>query len=123
MAVPYVTYAAAIQSGVGLGNSASFTFTVSITNAWEIRVPVQVFFPTNVSAGPQISVYRSTDGGVHFDTVAMQPVGIARQSGGNQQVSLKLENGMYACQVLVGGGSTATWTVIVNTQEILTAVA
>ena len=79
-------------------------------------------FPTNVSAGPQINVYRSMDGGVNFDSVPLQPVGLPRQSGGSARVSIKMETGMYAIQFLVGGGSTATWTCQVLTQEITTAV-
>ncbi len=98
------------------------TFTVNITQAWQVKVPINVLFPTNVSAGPQFNVYRSMDGGVAFDTVPLQPYGLPRQSGGNQRASIKMETGQYAVQVLVGGGSTATWTVQVLTQEITTAV-
>jgi hypothetical protein len=85
--------------------------------------PIQVRFPTNVSAGPQISVYRSLDGGLTFDTVAIQPLGINRQSGGVATISLKLETGQYAVQVLSGGGSSATWTIAVLTQQTLTSIS
>jgi hypothetical protein len=122
VAIPVETWASTIQAGVGIGNSGSFTFTVNITQAWQIKVPVIIRFPTNVSAGPQINVYRSMDGGTTYDTVPLQPLGLPRQSGGNQQTSIKLETGQYAIQVLVGGGSSATWTVQVNTQEITTAI-
>lgn len=122
VATPVETWAATIQAGVGIGQSASFTFTVNITQAWEIRIPINILFPTNVSAGPQINAYRSTDGGVTFDTVPLQPLGFPRQSGGNERVTLRLETGQYAVQVLSGGGSSATWTVQVNTQEIITAI-
>jgi hypothetical protein len=121
-ATPVETWTATIQAGVGIGQSSSFTFTVNITQAWQIKIPIIVRFPTNVSAGPQIFAYRSMDGGVSFDTQPLQPLGILRQSGGNQQVSLRLETGQYAIQVLSGGGSVATWTVQVNTQEVTTAI-
>jgi hypothetical protein len=122
VATPVETWAATIQAGIGIGQSASFTFTVNITQAWQIKIPVLIPFPTNVSAGPQIFAYRSMDGGNTFDTVPLQPMGLPRQSGGSAQVSLPLDTGMYAVQVLSGGGSSATWTVQVNTQEITTAI-
>lgn len=122
VSTPVETWAATIQAGIGIGNSGAFTFTINITQAWEIRVPVQIFFPTNVSAGPQVNAYRSVDGGVTFDTVPLQPMGLPRQSGGNARCTLRLETGQYAVQVLIGGGSTATWTVVVGTQELITAI-
>lgn len=122
IAIPVETWAATITSGVGIGNSSSFTFTVNITQAWEVRIPVQVFFPTNVSAGPQINAFRSTDGGVTFDTVPLQPLGLPRQSGTSNRITLRLETGQYAVQVFSGGGSTATWTIVVNTSELITAI-
>lgn len=125
IANPIKTWAATIQAGVGIGNSGSFTFTINLTQAWQVAVPVIVRPPANVSAGPQINVYRSQDGGNSFDTVPIQPLGLVRMNSSQaafQQASLKLETGQYAIQVLVGGGSTATWTVQVLTQEYLTAI-
>lgn len=122
VATPVLTWVATISAGIGIGQSSNFTFTVHITQAWQTILPVIVRFPTNVSAGPQISVYRSADGGVTFDSVALQPFGFARQSGGFQQGSVKLETGQYCIQVLSGGGSAATWTVQVLTQQVLTGI-
>lgn len=122
VANPVETWAATLNAGVAVGNSGSMTFTVHLTQGWAIRIPINVLFPTNVSAGPQANVYRSTDGGANFDTVPLAPVGLPRQSGTSAKFSLKLETGQYAVQVMVGGGSTATWTVQVLTQEITTAI-
>jgi hypothetical protein len=122
VATPVLTLAATLNAGIGIGQSSNFTFTVHITQAWQVIVPVKVLFPTNVSAGPQISVYRSTDGGGTFDTIPLQPMGYARQSGGSAQGSIKLETGQYAVSVLSGGGSAATWTIQVLTQQIMTGV-
>lgn len=124
-AIPIITWASTIQAGVAVGQSGSFTFTVNLTQAWQYKIPVGILFPTNVSAGPQINVYRSTDGGVSYDTVPLQPIGLPRQSGGSARCSIKLETGQYCVQVLVGGGSGAgaqTWSISVNTQELITAV-
>jgi hypothetical protein len=124
-ATPVITWAATIQAGVAIGQSGSFTFTVNLTQAWQYKIPIQIFFPTNVSAGPQINVYRSTDGGVSYDSVPLQPLGLPRQSGTSQRISLKLETGQYVVQVLVGGGpgtGAQTWSVNVNTQELITAI-
>lgn len=122
VATPVLTWVAAVQPGIAVGNSGSYTFNVDITQQWAMVVPVIVRFPTNVSAGPQVLVYRSTDGGTSYDTVALTPLGLARQSGGFQQVSVKLETGNYAVQVLVGGGSTSTWTVQVLTAQCFTGI-
>lgn len=122
VATPVLTFAATLQAGIGIGQSSNFTFTVHITQAWQTIVPVIVRFPASVSAGPQISVYRSADGGVTFDTTALQPLGFARQSGGVAQGSIKLETGQYVVQVLSGGGSAATWTIQVLTQQVLTGI-
>jgi hypothetical protein len=122
VSTPVETWASTLTVGVAISQSTSYTFTINITQAWEIRIPVQVFFPTNVSAGPQVNAYRSTDGGVSFDTVPLQPLGLPRQSGGNARVTLRLETGQYAVQVLSGGGSAATWTIVVMTQELITAI-
>lgn len=122
VATPILTWTATIQAGVGIGNSQSFTFTINVTQAWGVVVPILVRFPTNVSAGPQVSVYRSTDGGTTYDTNPLSPLGLARQSGGFAQGSIKLETGNYAVQVLAGGGSTATWTIQIQTCMVITAI-
>lgn len=122
VANPILTWGSTISAGIGIGQSSSFTFTIHLTQAWQVTLPIIVRFPTNVSAGPQVNVYRSLDGGANFSTVAIQPLGLSRQSGGNQQMDLKLETGQYAVQVLSGGGSAATWTVQVLTQQFLTAI-
>jgi hypothetical protein len=122
---PIITWASTIQAGVPIGQSGSFTFTCHITQAWQIKIPIGIFFPSNTSAGPQINVYRSTDGGVSFDSVPLQPYGLPRQSSGSQRISIKLETGQYCVQVLVGGGpgtGAQTWSVNVNTQELITAI-
>lgn len=122
VSTPALAWVATINAGIGIGQSANFTFTVHITQAWQIVVPIKVFFPTNVSAGPQFLVYRSSDGGTTFDTIPLQPLSIARQSGTSATGSIKLETGNYCVQVLSGGGSAATWTIQVLTQQILTAI-
>lgn len=122
VSTPVLTWAATLQAGIGVGQSSNFTFTVHITQAWQTIVPIKVLFPTNVTAGPQISCFRSTDGGVTFDTIPLQPLSLARQSGTYAQGSIKLETGQYAIQVLSGGGSAATWTIQVLTQQVMTGV-
>lgn len=122
VSTPVLAWVATIQAGIGIGQSSNFTFTVHLTQGWQINVPIKVWFPTNVSAGPQISVYRSADGGLSYDTVPLQPTSMARRSGNSDTTSLKLETGNYAIQVLSGGGSAATWTVQILTQAVITAI-
>ena len=119
---PVLAYVATITAGIGIGQSANFTFTVSLTGGWYNVCPIKVLYTTNVSAGPQISVYRSQDNGVGYDTIPLSPLSLPRQSGGSAQVSLKLETGRYAVAVLSGGGSASTWTIQVLTQMVMTGI-
>lgn len=119
---PIFAYQSTLLAGQGVGQSAAITVTFNIPNAWEAHIPVRAVQGTNVSAGPEVRVYRSCDGGVTFENEPLVAGRLAfqRTSGGDKTVALRLDSGQYVIQLWSGGPSTATF--FIYTQAILTAV-
>lgn len=125
VATPVVAYVASIEAGKALPQTGTYTFNIAIPAAWEIKLPIEVMAPNtaNNSSGPLIFVFRSSDGGTVFDTVALQSVGLTRPTAAQkQQFSMKLETGNYLVCVVMGGGQASTWSIRVLTQQILTGI-
>lgn len=127
VATPVIAYVTSLLTNKAISNTANYTITVNIPSAWQVNIPIRIGSPhtTGVSLGAQIFVYRSTDGGVSFDTVALQPMGLPRPTAADitQQASIKLETGSYVIQIQAGGNGTATtWTLNVGTYMVITAV-
>lgn len=114
-----IAYLPTIHSPTAVAASSYITATIANVTAEEIRVPFYFVQASNVSAGPEVEVYRSTDGGANFDTVAAPPFGITRASSTQDQKTLLLDGGVYAFAMCSGGPNTAT--LGVNTAEVLTA--
>lgn len=121
VSTPVITWTASlISAATGTNQSTSLTTTVSITNGWEVQIPVKVQF-SNVSADAVINAYPSNDGGVAFDSNPAFSISIARASGGGQrQTSLRLPVGQYALQLLNSGPNSATFQVL--TAMVVTAI-
>jgi hypothetical protein len=102
-----------------LGPGQSATATVFITAGWEMQLPVWVRF-SRVSGDPQIFVYPSSDGGATFDSVPMTSFSITRVATGTAQASARIPTGIYAIQVQMSGGETATFQIL--TAMIITAI-
>lgn len=112
--------ASLIGAATGANQSSSLTTTVSITNNWEIQIPVKVQF-SNVSADAVINAYPSNDGGAAYDSNPAFSISVARVSGGGtKQTSIRLPVGQYALQLLNSGPSSATFQVL--TQMVVTAI-
>lgn len=112
--------ASLISAATGTNQSSSLTTTVSITNNWEVQIPVKVQF-SNVSADAVINAYPSNDGGAAYDSNPAFSISIARVSGGGvAQTSVRLPVGQYALQLLNSGPSSATFQVL--TQMVVTAI-
>jgi hypothetical protein len=125
VSTPVMAYLASINAGAALAQTGTLTFAVNIPNAWQILLPVIFKAPNtaNISAGPLIYVFRSTDGGTTYDTVPLQSIGLLRPTAAlQQQFSMKLEAGNYLVCAVAGGGVAATWTAQVLTSQILTAI-
>lgn len=100
-------------SGTGAnGQSAFVTFSIANTAGFDLEVPVEIRTPASVSAGAEVWVYRSQDGGANYSTERTR-LGLAfqRAASSTQIDTLRLDNGQFLVSVLVGGGSSATWSV------------
>lgn len=114
-----IAYLPTIHSPTAVAGSSYITATIANVTVEEVRVPFYFVQASNVSAGPEVEVYRSTDGGGNFDTIAAPPFGITRASSTQDQKTLLLDGGVYAFAMCSGGPNTAT--LGVNTAEVLTA--
>lgn len=115
---PVLTYVATINAGTNVTQSSTITATVNLTAGFEMLIPFEVQF-SNVSADPIISFYRTTDGGVTFETSPMFAIAIPRVTTGRGRTDISLKTGMYAVTLLNSGPNTATF--FIGTQQIITA--
>jgi len=111
--------ASLIGAATGTNQSSSLTTTVSITNQWEIQIPVKIQF-SNVSADAVINAYPSSDGGATYDSNPSFSISIARTPAATAQTSIRLPLGQYALQLLNSGPNSATFQVL--TQMVVTAI-
>lgn len=116
-----IAYISTLHAPAPVAGSSYVTVTIDNITAEELRVPFYFVQAANVSAGPEVEVFRSTDGGNNFDTVASPVFSITRASGAVSQKSIVLDGGVYAFKICSGGPNTCT--VGVNTVEVLTAYA
>ena len=114
-----VTYLSAIHAPTAVAGSSYITATIANVTAEELRLPCYFVQANNVSAGPELRVYRSTDGGASFDTVAAPVFSITRAASTKDQKTVILDGGVYAFSMCTGGPNTCT--VGINTVEVLTA--
>ncbi len=122
VSTPVITWTASlISAATGTNQSTSLTTTVSITNNWEVQIPIKVQF-SNVSADAVINAYPSNDGGAAFDSNPAFSISVARASGGGlRQTSIRLPVGQYALQLLNSGPNSATFQVL--TAMVVTAIS
>lgn len=116
---PRITWVATIMAGTPVGQSASLTATLNLTQGWEMQVPFRVRF-SYVSSDPNVYFYPSMDGGASYDTDPLTSISIGRIAAGTAQKSISLATGQYAVQLLNSGPNTATFMIL--TQIIHTAV-
>ena len=114
-----VTYLSAIHAPTAVAGSSYITCTVVAPGVEELRIPCYFVQAANVSAGPEVRVYRSDDGGATFDTVAAPLFSITRAASTQDQKTVVLDGGVYAFSLCSGGPNTCT--LGVNTAEVLTA--
>lgn len=101
--------------------SAYCTFSFAITQEFEAFVMYEVQTPTNVSASPEITAFRSTDGGNTWETDGTFKGVFPAVGASTHKKTINLETGQYLVQILTGGGSAATWTVSAQTAYVITA--
>lgn len=111
MANPVITNIDTYSASVAKTQSEYATFSYAITAGFEALIPVEVVNPSNVSAGAEVYVHPSQDGGASYDTEGSIVSAFNRSGGATQIKSFRLRTGIYQIRVLVGGGSSATWSV------------
>ena len=123
VSTPQLAYRAAPIGGTAMGQSANLSIATS-TGAWEMRIPFIGVQPNtaNISAGWEIYVYRSTDGGATFETIPTAGMSIARNPNVSERKTLRLDTGYWALRVISGGNVAATFSFRVGTIEEITAI-
>ena len=109
----------------GTNQSCNVSFTFSITQGFEAWIAVRVLTPntTAISAGAEVSYYRSVDGGLTYETVQNFATFFPKPTAAAQidKRAINLTTGQYCVRVQVGGGSAAgTWSVEFGTAWLIT---
>lgn len=129
MANPYQAFVGTYVGGAGVAQSGFVTFSFANTAGFDAYIPIVMNCPgtTSISAGAEVTVYRSTDGGVTWETspdgtlaaVFSRPTTASQ----TQRKDIYLSTGQFLIQVMVGGGSATTWTAQAQTAFLITAYA
>ena len=120
VATPVLTWSASLHSGSGIAASTIMSAILAITQGWEARVPIRVFYASQVSNDVVVSVFPTRDGGANYDTIVMTSFSIARTVSAAVQQSIVLPGpGIYQIQVLNSGPNVGS--LQIPTFEIVTA--
>lgn len=113
-----IAYVAAPDTPTAYGQSAFQTVTIDFRTAENVRLNWYGVQDANVSAPPELDVYRSADGGVSFESIAMSSVAFTLAASAVDRKTLAIDGGLYALVMQSGGPNTAT--LGIETCEILT---
>ena len=109
MANPVQTYVSTYVAAGSAAQSLYFTATFIMTAGFEAWVPVQITSPgtTSISAGAEVTVYRSTDNGVTWENVGSLAAVFPAPTAANQvqQKAVQFDPGYYLISTCTGGGS------------------
>lgn len=120
VATPVLTWNASLHSGSGVAAGSSLSVVIFLSGNWEARVPVRVFYASQVSADIVVNVYPSMDG-VHYDTIPMFSFSIARTATAAVQQSFII-TGPGTYEILVTTTNVARLnSIAILTHQILTA--
>ena len=118
---PVQTFVDTFNGKGGCLQSESITFSFAITQGFDAWIPITVITPANVSAGAEVYTYRSADGGASWDTEG-NFVGAFPLSGSTTMIKdIHIETGQYLIEVMVSGGSSASYSAELNTAYVITA--
>lgn len=124
MANPFVVPVGTFVGGAGAAQSGNVTFSFYNTAGFDAFVPIQITNPNtgNVSAGAEVTIYRSGDNGTTWETQGVFGATFARPTAAQvQRAGITLSTGQYLIAVQVGGGVASTWTAQVLTAQLITA--
>lgn len=92
------------------GQSSFVTFSFANTGGFDAHIPIQIIYPTNNSAGSEVTVFRSTDGGATYETQGTIQLIFQRVSNAtHKRVLLLRDPGIYLITVLGGGAAASTF--------------
>ena len=125
MANPFLALVGTYVGGAGVAQSGFATFSFALTNCFEANIPIQINNPgtTSISAGAYVTIYRSADLGVTWETIGAPGFAFPRPPSASlmQRQTIFLTPGIYLISVGVGGGVASTWTAQALTAEVLSA--
>lgn len=125
MSNPVQVFVGTYVGGAGVAQSSFQTFSFANTQGFDTYVPVTITCPgTNtISAGAEVTFYRTTDGGTTWETVGTIGLAFPKPTAASQvqRQDLFLGTGQFLVSVMVGGGVASTWTAQVGTAWQITA--
>lgn len=125
MANPFQAFVGTYVGGAGAAQSGVVTFSFANTAGFDAWVPIVITSPgtTSISAGGEVTVYRSTDGGVTWETEGTFTAFFSRPTVASQvqRRDVLLSTGQYLVGVQIGGGVASTWTAQQQTAWLITA--
>ena len=127
MATPFQAFVGTYVSGAGIAQSGFWTFSFANTAGFEGYVPIIITCPgtTSVSAGAEVTMYRSTDGGASWENQGTLAYAFPRHTSASQILiqDIYVSTGQFYVSVQVGGGVATTYSANAGTAWILTAYA
>jgi photosystem II stability/assembly factor-like uncharacterized protein len=127
MANPIQAFVGTYVGGGGCSASGFLTFSFANTGGFDAYLPVTITNPgtTSISAGAEVTVYRTTDGGTNWETVGTVGVVFPKSTTASQvqRRDLYLSTGQYLVAVMVGGGNSSTFTAQIGTAWVISAYA
>ena len=127
MANPFVAVVSTFVGGAGAAQSGNVTFSFYNTAGFDAFVPIQITNPgtTSISAGAEVTVYRTGDNGGNWETQGVVGTTFFRPTAASQvqRAGITLTTGQYLVSVQVGGGVASTWTAQMLTAQLITAYA
>lgn len=127
MANPIQAFVGTYVGGGGTSASTFVTFSFANTGGFDAWVPVIITCPgtTSISAGAEVTVFRTTDGGTTWETVGSVGAVFPKPTAASQvqRRDVYLTTGQYLISVMVGGGNSSTFTAQLGTAWLITAYA
>lgn len=127
MSNPVQAFVTTFAAGLGAAQSGNVTFSFAMTQGFEAWIETKITCPgtTSISAGAEVTYYRSLDGGISYETVGTVSTVFPKPTAASQvqKQDFQLLTGQYLVSVQVGGGCASTWTAQFGTAWIISAYA
>lgn len=128
MAQPFQAFVGAYNAAGQTTQSNFLTFSFANTANFDAYVPIVIVNgnTTGISAGGEVTVYRSTDGGLTYETEGNVQQAFSRPTTALQlqRRALRLKPGQYLIGICPGGGNAnITFSIMQQTAYVITAYA